>query len=134
MLFAGVIALSSMVGSLDFNDLYEWCEDPNISPLTATLIGLALIAGPIGKCAQFPLHLWLDEAMEGPNPASILRNSVVVTGGAYILIKVHPILYLSPIVMNTLMVIGTVTAIGATLVSIAQIADNALVSIAGYHS
>ena len=121
LLFAGVIALSSMAGSLDFRDLYEWCEDPQISPLTATLIGLALIAGPIGKCAQFPLHLWLDEAMEGPNPASILRNSVVVTGGAYILIKVHPILYLSPIVTNTLMVIGAVTAIGATLVSIAQI-------------
>ncbi|PSB53814.1 NAD(P)H-quinone oxidoreductase subunit F [Chamaesiphon polymorphus] len=121
LLFAGVIALSSLAGSLDFNDLYEWCENPNISPLTATLIGLALIAGPIGKCAQFPLHLWLDEAMEGPNPASILRNSVVVTGGAYILIKVHPILYLSPIVTTTLMVVGTVTAIGASLVAIAQI-------------
>jgi NAD(P)H-quinone oxidoreductase subunit 5 len=121
ILFAGVIALSSMAGSLDFDDLYDWCETTHISMLTKTLIGLALIAGPIGKCAQFPLHLWLDEAMEGPNPASILRNSVVVTGGAYILIKVHPILYLSPFVTNTLIVIGTVTAIGATLVSIAQV-------------
>jgi NAD(P)H-quinone oxidoreductase subunit 5 len=121
ILFAGVIALSSIAGSLDFDDLYAWCETTDISPTMATLIGLALIAGPIGKCAQFPLHLWLDEAMEGPNPASILRNSVVVTGGAYILLKVHPILYLSPVVTNTLMVIGTVTAIGATLVSIAQI-------------
>jgi NAD(P)H-quinone oxidoreductase subunit 5 len=121
LLFAGVIALSSIAGSLDFNDLTQWAETTDISPLGATLIGLALIAGPIGKCAQFPLHLWLDEAMEGPNPASILRNSVVVTGGAYILIKVHPILYLSPVVTTTLMVIGTVTAIGATLVSIAQI-------------
>jgi NAD(P)H-quinone oxidoreductase subunit 5 len=121
VLFAGVIALSSIAGSLDFNDLYDWCETTNITPITKTLIGLALIAGPIGKCAQFPLHLWLDEAMEGPNPASILRNSVVVTGGAYILIEVHPILYLSPFVTNTLMAIGTVTAIGATLVSIAQI-------------
>jgi NAD(P)H-quinone oxidoreductase subunit 5 len=121
ILFAGVIALSSIAGSLDFDDLYKWCDTADIPPLTATLIGLALIAGPIGKCAQFPLHLWLDEAMEGPNPASILRNSVVVTGGAYILIKVHPILYLSPVVTTTLMVIGTVTAIGATLVSIAQI-------------
>ena len=121
ILFAGVIALSSIAGSLDFEDLYQWCDTTDISPTTATLIGLALIAGPIGKCAQFPLHLWLDEAMEGPNPASILRNSVVVTGGAYILIKVHPILYLSPVVTTTLMVIGTVTAIGATLVSIAQI-------------
>jgi NAD(P)H-quinone oxidoreductase subunit 5 len=121
ILFAGVIALSSMAGSLDYEDLYDWCETTHISMLTKTLIGLALIAGPIGKCAQFPLHLWLDEAMEGPNPASILRNSVVVTGGAYILIKVHPILYLSPFVTDTLIVIGTVTAIGATLVSIAQI-------------
>jgi NAD(P)H-quinone oxidoreductase subunit 5 len=121
ILFGGVIALSSMAGSLDFNDLDKWCDTTTISPLVKTLIGLALIAGPIGKCAQFPLHLWLDEAMEGPNPASILRNSVVVTGGAYILIKVHPILYLSPVVTTTLMVIGTVTAIGATLVSIAQI-------------
>jgi NAD(P)H-quinone oxidoreductase subunit 5 len=121
VLFAGTIALSSIAGSLDFNDLDRWSDTTDISPLTATLIGLALIAGPIGKCAQFPLHLWLDEAMEGPNPASILRNSVVVSGGAYILIKVHPILYLSPVVTTTLIVIGTVTAIGATLVSIAQI-------------
>ncbi len=121
ILFAGVIALSSIAGSLDFDDLYAWCDTTDVSLLTKTLIGLALIAGPIGKCAQFPLHLWLDEAMEGPNPASILRNSVVVTGGAYILIKVHPILYLSPIVTTTLIVIGTVTAIGATLVSIAQV-------------
>jgi NAD(P)H-quinone oxidoreductase subunit 5 len=121
ILFAGVIALSSIAGSLDFDDLYKWCDTTDLSDLNKTLIGLALIAGPIGKCAQFPLHLWLDEAMEGPNPASILRNSVVVTGGAYILVKVHPILYLSPVVTTTLMVIGTVTAIGATLVSIAQI-------------
>jgi NAD(P)H-quinone oxidoreductase subunit 5 len=121
VLFSGVIALSSISGSLDFDDLYGWSETTHISMLTKTLIGLALMAGPIGKCAQFPLHLWLDEAMEGPNPASILRNSVVVAAGAYILIKVHPILYLSPIVTNTLIVIGLVTAIGATLISIAQI-------------
>jgi NAD(P)H-quinone oxidoreductase subunit 5 len=121
LLFCGVIALSSLAGSLDFPALYDWSDNPNISPTVATLIGLALIAGPIGKCAQFPLHLWLDEAMEGPNPASILRNSVVVTGGAYILIKIHPIVYLSPIATDTLMAVGAVTAIGATLVSIAQI-------------
>jgi NAD(P)H-quinone oxidoreductase subunit 5 len=121
VLFSGVIALSSIAGSLDFDDLYAWSETTHISMLTKTMIGLALMAGPIGKCAQFPLHLWLDEAMEGPNPASILRNSVVVTAGAYILIKVHPILYLSPIVTNALIVIGLVTAIGATLISIAQI-------------
>jgi NAD(P)H-quinone oxidoreductase subunit 5 len=59
--------------------------------------------------------------MEGPNPASILRNSVVVSCGAYVLIKLQPILNISPLALTTLVVIGTVTAIGASLVAIAQI-------------
>ncbi|MBD2094565.1 NAD(P)H-quinone oxidoreductase subunit F [Trichocoleus sp. FACHB-591] len=121
LLLMGVVALSNMAGSLNFSDLYEWAETANLSPVTATLLGLSLIAGPAGKCAQFPLHLWLDEAMEGPNPASVLRNSLVVGCGAYILIKLQPILGLSPVVLATLVVLGAVTAIGAALVAIAQI-------------
>ena len=121
LLLMGVVALASLAGSLNFNDLYEWAETANLPPLTANLLGLALIAGPIGKCAQFPLHLWLDEAMEGPNPASILRNSVVVSCGAYVLIKLQPILNISPLALTTLVVVGTMTAIGASLVAIAQI-------------
>jgi len=121
LLLMGVVALSTLSGSLSFPDLYEWAETATLSPLTATLLGLALIAGPTGKCAQFPLHLWLDEAMEGPNPASILRNSVVVACGAYVLIKLQPILNLSPVALTTLIVIGAMTAIGASLVALAQI-------------
>ncbi|PSB03971.1 NAD(P)H-quinone oxidoreductase subunit F [Merismopedia glauca] len=121
LLLMGVVTLGALAGSLNFPDLYEWTDEANLPPLTANLLGLALIAGPIGKCAQFPLHLWLDEAMEGPNPASILRNSVVVGVGAYVLIKVQPILNLSPLALQTLIVVGTVTAIGASLVSLAQI-------------
>jgi len=121
LLLMGVVALASMAGSLDFPNLYEWAETATLSPTAATLLGLALIAGPTGKCAQFPLHLWLDEAMEGPNPASILRNSVVVACGAYVLIKLQPILNLSPVALTALVVIGTMTAIGASLVAIAQI-------------
>jgi hypothetical protein len=60
----------------------------------------------MGKCAQFPLHLWLDEAMEGPNPASILRNSVVVTCGAYVLIRLQPIVVLSPVALSALVIMG----------------------------
>jgi NAD(P)H-quinone oxidoreductase subunit 5 len=121
LLLMGVVCLSSLTGSLNFSDLAEWAEVVQLAPTTATLLGLALISGPIGKCAQFPLNLWLDEAMEGPNPASILRNSVVVAVGAYLLIKLQPVLALSPIALTTLMVLGTVTAIGASLVAIAQI-------------
>ncbi len=121
LLLMGVVTLGSLAGSLNFNNLYEWAGTANLPPLLATLLGLALIAGPLGKCAQFPLHLWLDEAMEGPNPASVLRNSLVVCCGAYVLIKLLPILALSPVTLSVLVVIGTVTAIGASLVAIAQI-------------
>ncbi|NEP17068.1 MAG: NAD(P)H-quinone oxidoreductase subunit F [Leptolyngbya sp. SIO4C1] len=121
LLLMGVIALSTWAGSLDFNELYEWVKTADLTPLAATLLGLALIAGPTGKCAQFPLHLWLDEAMEGPNPASILRNSVVVTCGAYVLIKLQPVLVLSPVTLTVLTAIGVITAVGASLVAIAQI-------------
>ena len=121
LLLMGVVTLSALAGSLDFPDLYDWTETAELSPLVANSLGLALIAGPIGKCAQFPLHLWLDEAMEGPNPASILRNSVVVSAGAYVLIQLQPILNLAPVALTMLVVIGTVTAIGESFVAIAQV-------------
>jgi NAD(P)H-quinone oxidoreductase subunit 5 len=121
LLLMGVVALATLSGSLNFPDLHEWVETADLSPMSATLLGLVLIAGPTGKCAQFPLHLWLDEAMEGPNPASILRNSVVVACGAYVLIKLQPILVLSPVASTALIVLGTMTAIGASLVAMAQI-------------
>ena len=121
LLLMGVVTLSVLAGSsLNFPDLYDWAETATLTPLVATLLGLALIAGPSGKCAQFPFHLWLDEAMEGPNPASILRNSIVVSSGAYFLIKLQPILNLSPVALTALVVIGSITAIGESLVAIAQ--------------
>ncbi|MEO0949588.1 MAG: NAD(P)H-quinone oxidoreductase subunit F, partial [Cyanobacteria bacterium J06641_5] len=121
ILLMGVVALSSYGVGLSFPEISQWCETTDISPLAATLLGLSMISGPIGKCAQFPLNLWLDEAMEGPSPASIMRNSVVVTAGAYVLIKLQPIFALSPVVSDVLIVIGLVTAIGASVVAIAQI-------------
>jgi NAD(P)H-quinone oxidoreductase subunit 5 len=121
LLLMGMVALSTFVGSLNFVDIYKWAETSNLSPLAANLLGLALIAGPIGKCAQFPLNLWLDEAMEGPNPASILRNSVVVSCGAYVLIQLQPVIAMAPVAQVSLLVIGSMTAIGAALVAIAQI-------------
>ena len=121
LLLMGVVTLSSVAGSLDFTHLAIWAKTAQLSPLVANLMCLALLAGPVGKCAQFPLNLWLDEAMEGPNPASILRNSVVVACGAYVLIALQPVLALSPLALTTLTVLGAVTAIGASLVAIAQI-------------
>ena len=121
LLLMGVVALSVYADGMNFETIGEWTQTANLSPPVAAALGLALIAGPTGKCAQFPLNLWLDEAMEGPNPASILRNSVVVGCGAYVLIQLQPIIVMSPIAQNVLILLGTLTAIGASLVSLAQI-------------
>ncbi|MEH2059312.1 MAG: NAD(P)H-quinone oxidoreductase subunit F [Nostoc sp.] len=120
-LLMGVLALWPLAGTWNYTELAEWAATANVNPTTMGLVGLALIAGPMGKCAQFPLHLWLDEAMEGPVPSTILRNSVVVASGAWVLIKLEPVLTISPIVSSAMVAIGVVTALGASLIAIAQI-------------
>ncbi|QCS50348.1 NAD(P)H-quinone oxidoreductase subunit F [Picosynechococcus sp. PCC 11901] len=121
LLLMGIVALSSYGTGLTFSELETWAANPPLPPWEASLVGLALISGPIGKCAQFPLNLWLDEAMEGPNPAGIIRNSVVVSAGAYVLLKMEPVFTITPITSDALIIIGTVTTVGASLVALAQI-------------
>jgi NAD(P)H-quinone oxidoreductase subunit 5 len=121
ILLMGVVALLPLAGTWNYTELAEWAKTTTIDPTVATLLCLALIAGPLGKCAQFPLHLWLDEAMEGPMPATILRNTIVVSTGAWVLIKLQPVFALSPLASKVMIGIGAVTAIGASLIAIAQI-------------
>ncbi len=120
-LLMGVVAILPLAGTWNFDELAVWAQTAKLDPTVATLLILALIAGPMGKCAQFPLHLWLDEAMEGPLPATILRNTVVVETGAWILIKLQPVIALSPVGMTTTIIVGAATAVGASLIAIAQI-------------
>lgn len=121
LLLMGVLAIYPLAGTWNFSELATWAETASIEPGATALVGLALIAGPMGKCAQFPLHLWLDEAMEGPIPSTILRNAVVVTTGAWVLTKLEPVLALSPVVQSALIFVGAVTAVGGSLIAIAQI-------------
>ncbi|MBM5825218.1 MAG: NAD(P)H-quinone oxidoreductase subunit F [Cyanobacteria bacterium M_surface_10_m2_119] len=125
ILLAGVIALLPVAGTWNFHGLQGWAADlsNNGTPLPPgfQLILLALIAGPMGKCAQIPLHLWLDEAMESPLPSTILRNAVVVVGGAWVLLRLEPLLELSPLVQSVLVVVGASTAVVASLIALAQV-------------
>jgi NAD(P)H-quinone oxidoreductase subunit 5 len=120
-LLMGVLALYPLAGTWNFTELATWAQTANLDPKVAALLGLALIAGPMSKCAQFPLHLWLDEAMEGPIPSTILRNSVVVATGAWVLVKLEPVIALSPVAIAATIFIGGLTAVGGSLIAIAQI-------------
>ncbi|WP_267383852.1 NAD(P)H-quinone oxidoreductase subunit F [Cyanobacterium sp. uoEpiScrs1] len=121
ILLMGLVTLSSYGEGLTFSELTNWANSSNLTPLTATLLGISLIAGPTGKCAQFPLNLWLDEAMEGPTPAGIMRNSIVVSAGAYVLVKLQPVFTLSPVSSEILIILGSITAVGTSLMALAQI-------------
>jgi NAD(P)H-quinone oxidoreductase subunit 5 len=120
-LLMGVLGLWTLSGTWNYTELTAWAATANVDPTIITLVCLGLIAGPMGKCAQFPLHLWLDEAMEGPVPSTILRSSVVVASGAWVLIKLQPVFSLSPVASSVIVAIGAVTAIGGSLIAIAQI-------------
>lgn len=123
ILLMGVLALFPLAGTWNFTQLAEWARVSGDSypALSLSLIGVALVAGPVSKCAQFPLHLWLDEAMEGPLPTTILRNSVVVATGAWVLVKLQPVIALSPVASGLAIGIGSVSAVGGALIAAAQI-------------
>lgn len=121
VLLMGVVALYPLAGTWNYDELTAWASTVELSPTVATLLGLALLTGPLGKCAQFPLQLWLDEAMEGPMPATVLRNAVVVSTGAWVLIKMQPILDLSPLVVNLEIFVGAFTAVSCAAIALAQV-------------
>ena len=121
VLLMGVVALYPLAGTWNYDELTAWANVVELDPTVATLLGLALLAGPLGKCAQFPLQLWLDEAMEGPMPATVLRNAVVVSTGAWVLIKMQPILALSPLVANAEIWVGAFTAVSCAAIALAQV-------------
>lgn len=131
VLLMGVLAIYPLAHTWDFRELAAWAQNAEVNPALMALIGIALIAGPMSKCAQFPLHLWLDEAMEGPLPSTILRNSVVITTGIWVLFKLEPVISLSSTALSFAVAVGAVTAIGATLISAAQVDIKRVLSYLG---
>lgn len=121
VLLMGVVALLPLAGTWNYDELASWAAIADLKPWVATLLALAILSGPLGKCAQFPLHLWLDEAMEGPMPATVLRNAVVVSTGAWVLIKAQPIIALSPFAVQTEIFVGAFSALSAAAIALAQI-------------
>ncbi len=88
---------------------------------TATAIALLLLLAAVGKSAQFPLHVWLPDAMEGPTPVSaLIHAATMVTAGVYLLCRAHPFLQASPDASTVVAWIGGFTALVAGTVAIMQ--------------
>ena len=92
-----------------------------LSGTTRTAAVLLLLAGVVGKSAQFPLHTWLPDAMEGPTPVSaLIHAATMVAAGGYVLVRLLPLVHTAPLAQAALAVIASVSMLGAALAALAQ--------------
>ncbi len=120
MFMAGIIILFKYVGSLDFETLFSESGAAAV-PTDMMILATALIfGGAIGKSAQFPLHEWLPDAMEGPTTVSaLIHAATMVKAGVYLVARSYPLLIHAPESLLFVAVIGGVTAILAATVALA---------------
>ena len=118
--FIGIMLLYSAVGSFAFGPIFDSIATGNtITGLTLTLAGLGIFLGAAGKSSQFPLHIWLPDAMEGPTPVSALMHAAtMVAAGVYMSVRLFPIF--TPDALLVIAYIGGITAILASLIAITQ--------------
>jgi NADH-quinone oxidoreductase subunit L len=125
--FGFLIALFLIIqhfGSLDFTRVFAAVQSlqPEIAGTgLLTSIGLLLMVGAAGKSAQIPLYVWLPDAMEGPTPVSaLIHAATMVTAGVYMVARSHVIFERAPGALTVVAVIGTLTALFAATIGIAQ--------------
>jgi NADH-quinone oxidoreductase subunit L len=125
--FGFLIALFLMIkhfGSLDFTHVFVAVQSlPTEIEGTGllTAVGLLLMVGAAGKSAQIPLYVWLPDAMEGPTPVSaLIHAATMVTAGVYMVARSSAIFDRAPMAMMVVAIIGTLTALFAATIGIAQ--------------
>ena len=120
----GLFLIIQHFGSLNFTQMFT-----QVQPLSAetggagvlTAIGILLMVGACGKSAQIPLYVWLPDAMEGPTPVSaLIHAATMVTAGVYMVSRSHMIFERAPMALTVVAVIGTLTALFAATIGIAQ--------------
>jgi NADH-quinone oxidoreductase subunit L len=115
----GVFFIFTSFGSLDYATVLPRAGE--LSTAAATAITLLLLVGAVGKSAQIPLYTWLPDAMEGPTPVSaLIHAATMVTAGVYMVVRNHALYAMAPFSMETVAVIGAVTAIFAASIGLVQ--------------
>ena len=113
-LLIGIILLFRATGTFDISTIIEMAKAGQISQGTITVSALLIFMGAMGKSAQFPFHVWLPDAMEGPTPVSaLIHAATMVVAGVYLTARMLPMFELVPAVMMTVSVVGLFTFIFA---------------------
>src|SRR5438445_7247150 len=117
----GILLVWMSTGSVVFADIAPRLSILTSHPAFLTIAALLIFCGAVGKSAQFPLHVWLPDAMEGPTPISaLIHAATMVAAGVYMLVRVGFVIQHSPTALLVIAWIGTISALLAALIATQQ--------------
>ena len=123
----GIGLIAAYTGTLNYTEAFAQAADlsaltlPGTSWMLITVICICLFIGAMGKSAQFPLHVWLPDSMEGPTPISaLIHAATMVTAGIFMVARMSPLFELSETALNFMMIIGAITALFMGFLGIIQ--------------
>lgn len=126
----GIALVLMYFGTLDYTAVFAQAPElieksveiiPGFHWLAITLICILLFIGAMGKSAQFPLHVWLPDSMEGPTPISaLIHAATMVTAGIFMVARMSPLFELSEMALSTILIIGGITTLFMALVAVVQ--------------
>ena len=133
-----ILVLYTQTGTFDIAGLHELAVAGAIASTTLTWAAIGIFSGAVGKSAQFPLHVWLPDAMEGPTPVSaLIHAATMVAAGVFLIARTFPIFAQSVEAVTTVAIIGGVTAIfaasmGLVMTDIKRVLAYSTISQLGY--
>jgi NADH-quinone oxidoreductase subunit L len=117
----GIMGIFLVTGTMDFFDSFVAWNVAEVDPLIRNTVAVLLFIGAAGKSAQFPFHVWLPDAMEGPTPVSaLIHAATMVNAGVYLIARTTPIFASAPEALLLVAAIGTFTAVLAATIALTQ--------------
>ncbi|MCX6825794.1 MAG: NADH-quinone oxidoreductase subunit L [candidate division Zixibacteria bacterium] len=117
----GILILAAYAGTLNYQQVFEKVASGVLAPGIITLAGIFIFCGAVGKSAQFPLHVWLPDAMEGPTPVSaLIHAATMVAAGVYLVARAMSLFVGSAEASTAIAVIGVITSLMAATIALVQ--------------
>lgn len=135
---AAILLIFAKTGTFDITELYGLAGTPALAGATLTWAAIGIFSGAVGKSAQFPLHVWLPDAMEGPTPVSaLIHAATMVAAGVFLVARTLPMFIYSIEAITTVAIIGGFTAIfaasmGLVMTDIKRVIAYSTISQLGY--
>lgn len=119
--FMGLATLFYYLGTVSFAEMHHKILAGGLSEGVLVVAALLLFCGAVGKSAQFPLHVWLPDAMEGPTPVSaLIHAATMVVAGIYLVARAYPIFVAAPLSLEVVTAIGIITSFMAATIALVQ--------------